>query len=195
MRTIATIIRAISGLNRLVGNLFAWLSLGIVLVCFTVVIQRYALGTSHVWMQDLYVWLNGAMFTAVAGFALYQPVRAQYWAVNDVWLVRHVAKVAVPEDGLILSPSGTYLAAYYGPWPVTISATARRANSTQAEIDRRLTVHLPPVEAPRPFVEQLVQFQFQLKFVIVVIGEQQLVRTVLVEFKRKQFVGQREQLA
>jgi hypothetical protein len=44
------------------------------------------------------------------------------------------------------------------------------------------------------FVEQLVQFQFQLKFVIVVIGEQQLVRTVLVEFKRKQFVGQREQL-
>jgi hypothetical protein len=41
--------------------------------------------------------------------------------------------------------------------------------------------------------EQLVQF-LQLQFVIFVIGEQQLVRTVLVEFKRKQFVGQPEQL-
>ena len=44
--------------------------LGIVLLCFTVVVQRYVFAISHVWMQDLYIWLNGAMFTAVAGFAL-----------------------------------------------------------------------------------------------------------------------------
>lgn len=70
MRTIAFLVRAISGLNAVVGNIFAWLSLAIVLVCFTVVIQRYVFAVSFVWMQDLYVWLNGAMFTAVAGFAL-----------------------------------------------------------------------------------------------------------------------------
>ncbi|GGK53456.1 C4-dicarboxylate ABC transporter substrate-binding protein [Salinarimonas ramus] len=62
--------RALSGVNRVVGNVFAWLALAIVLVCFTVVVQRYAFSTTQVWMQDLYVWLNGAMFTAVAGFAL-----------------------------------------------------------------------------------------------------------------------------
>jgi TRAP-type mannitol/chloroaromatic compound transport system permease small subunit len=95
MQFLATLIRAISGINRLVGNLFSWLSLGIVLVCFTVVIQRYALGTSHVWMQDLYVWLNGAMFTAVAGFALlrgdhvrvdifYRPARTTTKAAVDL---------------------------------------------------------------------------------------------------------------
>jgi hypothetical protein len=100
--------------------------------------------------------LRLALGVAVAGFALYQPVNAEYWAVNDVWLVKHVATAAAPEDGLILSPSGSFLAAYYGPWPVTISATTRRANSTQAEIARDLTVHLPPVGAPRPFVEKLV---------------------------------------
>ncbi len=70
MAAIALIIRAISGLNWLVGNVFAWLSLGIVVVCFTVVVERYLFSVTHLWMQDLYVWLNGAMFTAVAGFAL-----------------------------------------------------------------------------------------------------------------------------
>lgn len=70
MNVLAVIVRAISGLNRLVGNIFSWLSLGIVLVCFTVVVQRYAFSIGHLWMQDLYVWLNGAMFTAVAGYAL-----------------------------------------------------------------------------------------------------------------------------
>lgn len=70
MRAIAFIVRAISGLNTWVGNVFSWLSLGIVLVCFTIVVQRYVFDTSIIWMRDLYVWLNGAMFTAVAGFAL-----------------------------------------------------------------------------------------------------------------------------
>lgn len=70
MNALAVIVRAISGLNRLVGNLFSWLSLAIVLVCFTVVVQRYLFSTTQLWMQDLYVWLNGAMFTVVAGFAL-----------------------------------------------------------------------------------------------------------------------------
>lgn len=70
MRALAVLVRAISGINWLVGNVFAWLSLGIVIVCFTVVVQRYAFSTGLLWMQDLYVWLNGAMFTAVAGYAL-----------------------------------------------------------------------------------------------------------------------------
>lgn len=72
MRAIAIIVRLISGLNILVGKVFSWLSLAIVIVCFTVVVQRYVFSVSYVWMQDLYVWLNGALFTAVAGFALFR---------------------------------------------------------------------------------------------------------------------------
>ena len=70
MRFLAGVAAAICGLNQVIGRLFAWLSLAIVVVCFTVVVQRYVFATSYVWMQDLYIWLNGAMFTAVAGFAL-----------------------------------------------------------------------------------------------------------------------------
>jgi TRAP-type mannitol/chloroaromatic compound transport system permease small subunit len=95
MRALAGVFRAICGVNALVGNVFSWMSLGIVLVCFTVVVQRYVFATSFVWMQDLYIWLNGAMFTAVAGYALmrndhvrvdifYRPATAQTKAIVDL---------------------------------------------------------------------------------------------------------------
>ncbi len=70
MQVIGRLAAIICVINTIVGKTVAWLSLAIVLVCFTVVVQRYVFATSYVWMQDLYIWLNGAMFTAVAGFAL-----------------------------------------------------------------------------------------------------------------------------
>ncbi|MEI4262858.1 TRAP transporter small permease subunit [Roseovarius sp. D0-M9] len=70
MRLIAGIATLICWINWIVGQVFSWLALGVVLVCFTVVVQRYVFAISYVWMQDLYIWLGGAMFTAVAGFAL-----------------------------------------------------------------------------------------------------------------------------
>ncbi|MBR9863176.1 MAG: TRAP transporter small permease subunit [Rhodobacteraceae bacterium] len=70
MQFLAHCASVICHINNSLGKIFAWLSLGIVLVCFTVVVQRYVFATSYVWMQDLYIWLNGAMFTGVAGFAL-----------------------------------------------------------------------------------------------------------------------------
>ncbi len=66
------LVRLISSANTLLGRLFAWLSLAMVLVCFTVVIMRYVFTSGFVWMQDLYVWMNGAMFMGVAGYTLLQ---------------------------------------------------------------------------------------------------------------------------
>lgn len=72
MRALALAVQAIGGLNRLVGNIFAWLAVGVVAICFIVVVQRYLFHTTFLWMQDLYVWLSGAMFTAVAAYALFR---------------------------------------------------------------------------------------------------------------------------
>jgi TRAP-type mannitol/chloroaromatic compound transport system permease small subunit len=69
---LAALMRFINAINRIIGHVFAWLAVGIVVVCFWVVVERYLFSTTRLWMQDLYVWLNGAMFTAVAGFALYR---------------------------------------------------------------------------------------------------------------------------
>ncbi|RYH01110.1 TRAP transporter small permease subunit [Salipiger sp. IMCC34102] len=95
MRLLGYLAAAISRLNWIVGQTFSWLSLGIVLVCFTVVVLRYVFSTSYLWLQDLYIWLNGAMFMAVAGFALlrddhvrvdifYRPARLKTRAAVDL---------------------------------------------------------------------------------------------------------------
>lgn len=95
MRLIAIFVDIISLINLWIGRVFSWLSLAIVAVCFTVVVQRYVFAISYVWMQDLYIWLNGAMFTAVAGFALlrddhvrvdiyYRPASQRHKALVDL---------------------------------------------------------------------------------------------------------------
>lgn len=70
MNALALIVRLFSAINKVLGKSIAWLSLGIVLVCFAVVVLRYFFSISHIWLQDLYVWLNGAMFMGIAGYAL-----------------------------------------------------------------------------------------------------------------------------
>jgi TRAP-type mannitol/chloroaromatic compound transport system permease small subunit len=85
------LVRGISAINRAVGNVFAWLSLAIVVVCFTVVVQRYFFHTSVLWMQDLYVWLSGAMFTAVAGFALLRNDHVRVDIFYRPWSIRRKA--------------------------------------------------------------------------------------------------------
>lgn len=95
MQAIALFVSAVGRLNAFVGRAFSWLALAAVLVCFTVVIQRYVFSTTQLWMQDLYVWLNGAMFMAVAGYTLlidghvrvdilYRPASRRRKAVMDL---------------------------------------------------------------------------------------------------------------
>ncbi|MGR3524926.1 MAG: TRAP transporter small permease subunit [Paracoccaceae bacterium] len=72
MAYLAILMRVINRINIIVGHTFSWLAVGIFAVCFWGVIERYFFGNTRLWMQDLYVWMNGAMFTAVAAFALYR---------------------------------------------------------------------------------------------------------------------------
>lgn len=72
MNALASIIRGVNGLNKVLGQVFSWLTLGIVLICFLVVVLRYLFSIGFVWMQDLYVWMNAVMFTGIAGFTLFR---------------------------------------------------------------------------------------------------------------------------
>ncbi len=95
MRAIALFVTAVARLNSWVGQVFAWLVPAAVLICFAVVVQRYVFSTTQLWLQDLYVWLNGAMFMAVAGYTLlinghvrvdilYRPANVRRKAVMDL---------------------------------------------------------------------------------------------------------------
>ena len=57
MQALAVLVRSISAVNWLVGQILSWLALACVLVCFTVVVQRYVFNTSTLWMQDLFVYV------------------------------------------------------------------------------------------------------------------------------------------
>jgi hypothetical protein len=91
MRLLVGFIRLVGGLNWIVGQTLSWLALGVVVVCFTVVVQRYFFHTSTLWMQDLYVWLAGAMFTGVAGFALLRNDHVRVDIFYRPWPVRRKA--------------------------------------------------------------------------------------------------------
>jgi TRAP-type mannitol/chloroaromatic compound transport system permease small subunit len=97
-------IRAVSGLNRLVGEVLSWLALAMVLICFTVVVQRYVFHYSVLALQDLYVWMNGAMFTGVAGFALLRDDHVRVDIFYRPWSVRRKAIADLVGVAIFLIP-------------------------------------------------------------------------------------------
>ena len=70
MDGIAQGVRAICAVNAVLGRIFSYFSLGVVLICFVVVVMRYVFRMGSVPLQDLYVWLNGMMFMGIAGYTL-----------------------------------------------------------------------------------------------------------------------------
>lgn len=70
MSALASFARAVDALNDGIGRAVSWLTLGVVLVCFAVVVLRYAFSMGFVWLQDLYVWLHALVFTLGASYTL-----------------------------------------------------------------------------------------------------------------------------
>ena len=81
MRALALLVQAIGSLNRLVGQIFSWLAVGVVVVCFVVVVQRYVFHTTFLWMQDLYVWLSGPFMFVVFNWGL--PYVQRSWSYHE----------------------------------------------------------------------------------------------------------------
>lgn len=68
--SLESFVRRAEGLNRMVGVVVSWMTLGTVLVCFATVYTRYALNTNFTWLQDLYVWQHAAVITLGAGYTM-----------------------------------------------------------------------------------------------------------------------------
>jgi TRAP-type mannitol/chloroaromatic compound transport system permease small subunit len=115
LQHLATFVRAVSALNRAIGLILSWLSLAIVAVCFTVVVQRYLFRTTQLWMQDLYVWLSGAMFTGIAGFAMLRNDHVRVDILYRPWPVRAKAIADLIGVLIFLLPFVIVVATY--GWP------------------------------------------------------------------------------
>ncbi|KZK97065.1 TRAP transporter small permease subunit [Pseudovibrio sp. Ad26] len=60
----------ITSVNRGIGKSCAWLTLGIVLVQFTVVVMRYVFGIGSIWMQESITYMHGFLFMSAAAYTL-----------------------------------------------------------------------------------------------------------------------------
>lgn len=60
----------IDGVNEGVGCLVSWLTLLMVLNAFLVAVMRYGFAFGAVALQESYVWMNGVLFMAAAGYTL-----------------------------------------------------------------------------------------------------------------------------
>lgn len=67
---IGRIVLAIEWVTARVGQLASWLVVLIVINAFLVAVLRYGFGVGWVWVQELYVWMHGAVFMLVAAYAL-----------------------------------------------------------------------------------------------------------------------------
>lgn len=68
MQALEGFVRIIDAINDWVGRTVAWLTLGCVLTCFSVVVLRYGFDIGFPWLQELYVWQHAAVFMAGAGY-------------------------------------------------------------------------------------------------------------------------------
>jgi TRAP-type mannitol/chloroaromatic compound transport system permease small subunit len=63
-------IAVIDATNRTIGHGVAWLTLGMVLVQFTVVLLRYVFGVGMISLQEGIVWMHAIVFMLAAGYTL-----------------------------------------------------------------------------------------------------------------------------
>ena len=84
-----------------------------------------------------------AVAAVVVAFALARPVQVGYWDSNGTPQIQHPLSHAHADYPVILSPSGVFLAAFYGPWPVTTLPTEANAQAVVVTGERNRTLFLP----------------------------------------------------
>ncbi|VAW90925.1 TRAP dicarboxylate transporter, DctQ subunit, unknown substrate 6 [hydrothermal vent metagenome] len=68
--TLNRIIQPLEAINEKVGQAISWLSLGVVLLTFTVVVLRYGFDIGWIWMQESVTYMYAWIFMLAAGYTL-----------------------------------------------------------------------------------------------------------------------------
>jgi len=70
MALLVWLIRILDLINEWVGRVVSWLTVTMVITVFVVVVLRYGFSLGWIWMQEVYVWMHGALFMLAAGYTL-----------------------------------------------------------------------------------------------------------------------------
>ena len=129
MGALAGYIRFAEWINEKVGQVVGWLSLATVLICFVVVVIRYAFHTGYVWMQELYVWTYGLSFMLGSGYAFLAGRHVSVDIFSARWTDKTRAKMEIFCSLIFLFP---WLAVVgYYTWGYFLASVWLRETSQQ----------------------------------------------------------------
>jgi TRAP-type mannitol/chloroaromatic compound transport system permease small subunit len=103
------LLTAIDGLNEILGRAIAWLTLGMVLVTFLVVVARYAFGAGSIALQESVTWMHAAVFMLGAAYTLKHDEHVRVDLFHRGWSARTKAGVEVVGVLLLLVPTAALL--------------------------------------------------------------------------------------
>jgi len=100
----------IEALAEFTGRAVAWLTLGLALVGFLVVVLRYALNTGFIWMQEILTWMHALVFMVGAAYTLKHDEHVRVDVVYRGLPVRTRAVIDLVGTLLFLLPFCVYVA-------------------------------------------------------------------------------------
>lgn len=130
MEVLAALVRGIDRLNEAVGRAVSWLTLGIVLVTFTVVVLRYGFGLGRVWLQETYVWMHGILFMLGAGYTLLHNGHVRVDILYRPAGPRTKARIDLTGSLLLLLP--IVVLVFWTSWPYVLESWIRLESSREA---------------------------------------------------------------
>ncbi len=128
---------AIDAINDWIGRVFAWLTLGMVLTEFTVVLSRYVFGLGSTLMQESIVYMHATVFLVCAGYALVHNGHVRCDIFYATMTPRRRAIVDIVGTLLFLLPTCVLL--WWMAWPYV------RASWAIMEISQEGRLGIPAV--------------------------------------------------
>lgn len=99
----------IDAISEWTGRAIAWLTLGMVLFGFLVVVLRYLLDTGWIWMQESVIWMHALVFLIAAAYTLKWDEHVRVDVFYRGWTERKRALVNVLGALLLLLPTCVFL--------------------------------------------------------------------------------------
>ncbi len=121
--------------NEAVGRTVAWLTVGTVLVQFTVVVLRYVFGVGLIWMQESIIYMHATVLMAGAGYTLlhsghvrvdifYRTASPERKAWTDLL---GVVFFLIPVMILIITVAGPYVATSWAAYEGSVETSGIQA--------------------------------------------------------------------
>ena len=107
-------------LNRFIAHTVPWLTLGMVLVTFVIVVLRYLFGRGWVWMQEIALYMHAFTFLLAAGYTLACDEHVRVDILYRPWGVRRKALVNLLGSLLLLIPCCSVL--FYQSLPFVVDS-------------------------------------------------------------------------